>query len=103
MNSLIDDRQRFEITTIISSDLMFRQAVNDLFQILNASKSSKIEIDFENVLSITRSFAHQYIIAKKQSEKIIHETNVPQNIQRMFELVRKQTKNKRSISLVKNP
>jgi hypothetical protein len=74
----------------ISSDLAFRDSADDLFNHINDIDASKIVVDFSGVESITRSFAHQYIMNKVKSDKQIVECDIPSEIEPMFELVERQ-------------
>ncbi len=71
----------------ISKDLALRDIANQFFDKIEKLEDKYIEIDFSNICSITRSFAHQYIFRKRQSNKIINEKNVPIYIQKMFNIV----------------
>ena len=48
---------------------------------------NKMQIDFSDVLSISRSFAHQYVTRRKKSQKRITEINLPENVEKMFRVV----------------
>lgn len=73
-----------------SSNLAFRHSADDLFDYINSLSTQKIVIDFTGIKSITRSFAHQYIVNKTKSEKQIAECEIPLTIKPMFELVERQ-------------
>ncbi len=75
------------LAEFISENLVFRDSVIDLFKQINESKLSKLFINFQDVQSITRSFAHQYVKMKEQSKKTIIHINIAPDIQRMFELI----------------
>lgn len=74
----------------LSSNLSFRHSADDLFEYINSLSESKIMIDFSGIESITRSFAHQYIVNKIKSDKQIIECKIPFKIKPMFELVERQ-------------
>ncbi len=76
-----------KISEVLSKDLALRNNANILFKKLDSVKSDKIVLDFKNVESITRSFAHQYKENKLKSNKLILEENVPLNISKMFVVV----------------
>ena len=76
-----------EIRTMISSDLAFRNNANTFFDEVNNIPFEKIYIDFSGIKSISRSFAHEYSIRKKNSKKLINEINMPENIEKMFRIV----------------
>lgn len=78
---------RIMISEVLSKDLALRNNADTLFEELNKIKTKEIVIDFRNVKSITRSFAHQYKENKCNSKKIVLEENVPLNISKMFKVV----------------
>ena len=49
-----------------------------------------VVVDFSGVESITRSFAHQYVMNKSLSQKEIIERDISPEIKPMFELVERQ-------------
>lgn len=75
------------LKNMLSSDLALRESVNILFDKIETLNCKKIEVDFREIRSITRSFAHQYVIRKKQSKKMIINKNVPLTIKKMFDVV----------------
>ena len=74
---------------VLSEDLAFRHNVDDLFRALHQSNFTEFYIDFSRIESISRSFAHQYLKMKKQSNLRITERNIPPIIQQMFDYVTK--------------
>lgn len=81
----------------ISSNLAFRHSADDLFNYINSINESRIVVDFSGVESITRSFAHQYIMNKIESNKHVIECDIPPNIKPMFELVERQRSDQRKL------
>jgi len=75
------------ISERVSNDLALRDIADALFDDIESLKESEIVIDFSEVTSITRSFAHQYSLRKKSSKKNISEINMPTNIRKMFDIV----------------
>jgi hypothetical protein len=73
-----------------SSNLAFRHSADDLFEYINSLSTQQVVIDFSGIKSITRSFAHQYIVNKIKSDKQIAECEIPLKIKPMFELVERQ-------------
>lgn len=49
-------------------------------------------MDFSEIKSISRSFAHQYLIRKRASKKKITEINIPSSVAKMFSIVDSSTK-----------
>lgn len=77
----------FEIGSYLSEDLATRNRACQFFEILESTKFDSVVVDFAHVQSITRSFADEYMKRKKTSKMSIHERNVPNNVQKMFEIV----------------
>lgn len=76
----------------VSSDLAFRESASSFFRKLEALNEKEIQIDFDGVLSISRSFAHEYTTRKTKSNKNIIEINVPDNVNKMFKVINNRTK-----------
>ena len=86
-------RQNYETVRVaeaLAPNLMLRGIANRFFDQLENSKKQEIIVDFRNVRSISRSFAHQYILRKQRSSKEICEVNVGNEIDRMFKIVERQ-------------
>ncbi len=71
----------------ISVDLALRDSADIFFDYLESIPQKDIIVDFNSVKSISRSFAHEYVTRKNRSKKIIIETNVPENVRKMFHVV----------------
>jgi len=72
----------------VASDLALRNTVQSLFDKVNKVEEPNIEIDFSNINSISRSFAHEYLTQKQLSSKQISEINTPENVEKMFQIVK---------------
>lgn len=79
---------KVNIIDSVSIDLALRDAADSFFDELEKMEID-VEVDFSNVRSISRSFAHQYMLRKKTSHRRIIELNVPQNVTKMFDIVSK--------------
>jgi len=76
------------IRNTLSQNLAFRDLATVFFdKYVKNSKSDLVTIDFKGVISISRSFADQYAIRKRQSHKTIKEINVPENVRKMMTIV----------------
>ena len=64
---------------VVGPDLATRNVCDNLFKLLEQSPKERITMNFSDVSSISRSFAHEYITKRKLTTKIISETNVPAN------------------------
>ncbi len=80
----------------VSEDLALRDSARKFFIKIESAPEKEITVDFRNVHSISRSFAHEYVTRKNKSNKLIKEINVPYNIRKMFEVV-EEPKEKRII------
>lgn len=83
---------RIKISDWVSQNLALRNSANRFFDQIEANSESIVEVDFANVETITRSFTHQYLLRKEQSDKQIVEKNIPENVQNMFDLVKSSVK-----------
>jgi hypothetical protein len=79
--------KQIRIRDLISPDLSFRSSAEHFFNYLKQVKDHYILVDFINVNSMSRSFAHEYTINKLNSQKNIEEINVPSNIIKMFNVI----------------
>lgn len=80
---------KINIAEKIHPNLGMNQAAKELFDEINRSDFEEIRINFENVIFMSRSFTQEYLFQKLTSDKKIIEMNVPENIQKMFEVVSK--------------
>ena len=67
-------------------------SVKNLFKEINNSKNNNFLIDFSNVTFMSRAFAQEYLSQKYHTNKIIVEENVPYDVKRMLEVVKKDFK-----------
>lgn len=89
------------ISQIISPNLAFRHNAKEMFENIESYPEKKIILDFANVRTITRSFAHEYLSRKANTSKHIVETNVPEHVKKMFAIV-ENTSEKKKISEKEN-
>lgn len=91
MSTLVEpNSMRVEIASELSPDLAFRENARAFCNRLESYPMNSISIDFSGTVSITRSFAQEYISYKSRTSKEIHDVNVPDNILKMFRIVEKQ-------------
>lgn len=77
-----------QLSKKIGGDLFLRETANQLFDSLEKMVEQKtIVLDFSNVRTMSRSFAHQYIIRKQKTNKMITEANQAPAVIQMFEYV----------------
>lgn len=84
-----NEQNKIKLVNQISKNLIFRDTADKLFDDINDINEPEIIIDFNKIKSITRSFAHQYLINKRKSKKNIIVINISPNIKNMFELIEK--------------
>lgn len=75
------------VSKVVSIDLAMRESADRFFNQVESLPEEDVTIDFKDVKSISRSFAHQYVQRLKHSSKSITETNVPDNVRKMFRIV----------------
>ena len=86
------------VKDFISADLALRSSADRLFQFISSSPGSQVMIDFKGIRSITRSFAHQYFLRMKECFKTITEINMPDNVRKMFDVVKEPRERSRVIN-----
>jgi hypothetical protein len=67
--------------------LMLRSTVKTLFDKLESVEQDRVILDFSNVEFMSRSFADEYLTAKKLMSKRIAEQHLPLEVRRMLEIV----------------
>lgn len=72
----------------LSPSLFRRDSADKFFDSLEKISIKRIVIDFSGVESITRSFAHQFIIRQNKSKKTVKLENVPINVSKMFTIAK---------------
>ncbi|MDR3292067.1 MAG: DUF4325 domain-containing protein [Methanobrevibacter sp.] len=80
---------KIKVKDKIHENLGMNSSAKNLFKELNNSQNKEINIDFSDVVFMSRSFAQEYIYQKNKSKKKIEEINVPNDILPMFEVVQK--------------
>ena len=80
-----------EIKDFVSADLAVRELADLFFSRLEMLPDDQISVSFSDIRSITRSFAHQFIMRKKFSKKRIDVVNLPLHVQKMFKLIEEDT------------
>jgi len=83
----VSDEAGLAITDHLSKDLTTRGEASRFFELIESSTADVVVINFEEVRSITGSFADGYVKCKRASSATIREENVPINVRRMLEIV----------------
>lgn len=86
---------KISIAHELSPDLALRDIATSFMDRLESQRYSEIVLDFSEVETITRSFAHEYVTRKAKSSLSINEVNVPDNIGRMFKVIENSEKKPR--------
>ena len=75
-----------EIANLLSSKLILRSSVIDLFEKIEKTPEPEVVIDFESVSFMNHSFAHEYLFQKNKSQKMISEIHLSDDVQKMLEI-----------------
>lgn len=76
-----------KVSQVVGPDLATRNGCDNMFKLIEQSQDANITLDFSMVSSISRSFAHEYIMKKKLSSKTVSEVHVPVSVKKMLEFV----------------
>lgn len=93
---------KIDITTILSQDLKSRLAVKDLLMYIQNTNSKSVVVDFAKVEFATRSFIDEYynvIMNHSFSDIEIQTVNIPDDIQMIFDAVKRTQHKEKSIKL----
>jgi hypothetical protein len=72
------------VATMLSTDLALRETARTLILYIDGLPDPEIVLDFSHVRTVTRSFAHEYNMRKRDARKRIHEKNIAENVAKMF-------------------
>lgn len=86
---------KISIAHELSPDLALRDIATLFMDKVESLRCPEIIIDFCEVETITRSFAHEYVTRKESSSLRIEEVNVPDNVDRMFKVIQNSEKRPR--------
>jgi len=73
-------------------NIFTRQRIASFFDKIENFKEKEIIIDFKKIEFISRSCADEYLKRKEESDKILTERNMPQQVCTMFKVVVNQLK-----------
>ncbi len=85
-------QKSIQLNESISPNLILREYADELFNSLNHIKDNSIIIDFAGIQSMSRSFAQEFVYRLKKSENIITIVNEPENVKKMFDVVKEPKK-----------
>lgn len=81
---------RIRVAEEIGSRLILRDSVKSIFTRVRSDPTERVVLDFSGVQFMSRSFAHEYLVNKDASGKVIIEENSPDEVRKMLELVGRQ-------------
>ena len=81
--------QKIKIKNMINSSLELNSAAAMFFEEINKFPEDKIEIDFENIVFMSRSFTQEYLSQKMKTQKEIKEVNISKDVLPIFKMVEK--------------
>ncbi len=84
---MVSSNRKKMIAQMLSPDLAFRHNTKNLLEDLESYPEDDIVLDFSDVRTITRSFAHEYLSRGAETSKTIIEICVPSNVKKMFQVV----------------
>ncbi|RBQ22294.1 hypothetical protein ALNOE001_20240 [Candidatus Methanobinarius endosymbioticus] len=76
---------KIKIIEQVNPNLGLNSSTKDLFKKLNNSTAQNIEIDFTDVVFMSRSFTQEYV-SKNKTNKNIKEINIPEDVAPMFKI-----------------
>ncbi|MFA6329474.1 MAG: DUF4325 domain-containing protein [Candidatus Micrarchaeia archaeon] len=91
--------ERVVVKDVVAQDLALRASADRLFDKINSLRVDTVMVDFSKVRSISRSFAHQYVVRRSESQKKVAEAHVPENVRKMLAVVEEPAPKKRLINL----
>ncbi len=94
---------RLKVVEVLSENLFLRDTANMLFDMVEKTDEEEVVLDFEGVRSISRSFAHQYVLRRQASSKTIKEENVPEDVLKMFRIVSERRQPKHELPPANQP
>jgi len=84
---MASSNRKIIIAKMVSPDLAFRHNAKNLLEELESYPEDDIILDFSDVRTITRSFAHEYLSRRAETSKTIIEIRVPSNVKKMLQVV----------------
>ena len=85
---MISRSKTINVASMLSANLALRDTAVKFVLYVEGLPNSEVILDFNDVKTITRSFAHEYCTRKRDIRKRIRETNVSPNVEKMFEVVK---------------
>ena len=73
----------------INSSLELNSVASDFLDKINKLSDDYVEVDFEGIIFVSRSFAQIYYSKKTKMDKNIVEINVPEEIKPLLKIIEK--------------
>ncbi len=85
-----------KVSERVADNLATRRAADELFDFIQARPGKAVILNFRRVEFMSRSFAHEYLLKKKETRKRIVEKNMVSSVKRMFTFVKKEKDERKS-------
>ncbi len=93
---MISRSKTIKVASMLTPNLALRETAAKLVSYVEGLPNPEIVLDFSEVKTMTRSFAHEYCSMKKHARKRLIEANVPPEVSKMFAVVRDAGSNRSS-------
>jgi hypothetical protein len=90
--TILVDQDSIRLKEFFGSSLFLRAHVDELFDYIDSREDTSFVVDFENIQSMSRSFAHEFIHRLNESENDVSLINESENIKKLFDIVREPKK-----------
>src|SRR4030067_2714823 len=82
--SMTSRTKSINVADMLSANLALRETAARLLLYIEGLPDSEVVLDFSEVRTISRSFAHEYCVRKRDLHRRISEANVPPDVAKMF-------------------
>ncbi|HEX9907511.1 MAG TPA: DUF4325 domain-containing protein [Thermoplasmata archaeon] len=84
---MISRTKTINVASMLTPNLALRDTASKFVRYVEGLPNPEVILDFSDVRTITRSFAHEYCTRKRDLHKRITETNVSPDVAKMFAVV----------------
>ena len=84
---MISRSKTIRVASVLSKDLALRETARKFVLYVDGLPDPVVILDFSDVRTITRSFAHEYCTRKRDMHKRVREANVSPSVAKMFAVV----------------
>jgi hypothetical protein len=85
---MISRSKTINVAEVLSANLALRETAARFVLYIEGLPDSEVILDFSDVRTISRSFAHEYSMRKRDLHKRIREANVSSDVAKMFAVVK---------------